>query len=258
MSAQDNSVNPRGTYRRRVRDPLKHCEGVVDRNEDSLRAKIEKYDIEIAELEAIKAERNLSGFERKKLGNKIFARRGNQKKLDSILAYGPDDRLCMKTKGQGTDHPGVGLCLKHCVCKGKQGGHLTKYGRRTKNKMLQEKMDELEAAGTDLLDLMPEVLMLKAQVDLFNDEKIDFDPETVRSLTLLAEQLRKTVETVNDKRFRAMMTMDMFNAIMARMGEVITKYVTDPEILDRIVSDWSKISVEASVKRGTRLAETVS
>lgn len=242
----------RGPYLRTQYDESKHCGFAIDRNPESLRARIEKYAVVIGELEALQQQRELTKYELIKLRRKQRIKNVVERKLTQLEEQGPDDRPCVKTKGQGTDHPGVGYCRFHCSCKGRQDGHLSYYSRKAKDKKLQTLIDEMDASNEDALNLMPEIYLLRAKVKLFVEEKQDFDPETVRSLTLLSEQLRKTVETVNDKKFKTMISHDVFNALLFRMGEVLTKYVADQEILDKIASDWQRISVDAAEKRGSR------
>lgn len=235
-------------YKRREFDSKIHCGHFVDRDPESMRKRLEGYEAKLAEFDALG--RELTIQEKKHYARKgrmaHFMRLGIQK----IERDGPDDRPCIAKKGSGTDHPGVGLCRFHCACKGRPDGHLSYYSRRAKDQKLQGLIDEMDAAGHDILDLTPELLMLRAKMKLFLDEKVDFDPETVKSLTLIQEQLRKTIETVNNKRYQTMLSRETFDLILMRMAEALMEYVTDPEILEKIQLRWSKISVETSAKRG--------
>ncbi len=234
---------------RKAFDPMLHCGLTMDRSPEKYNANIVKCKAKIDELEELQRQRPLTKVESITLGRKINRKNIAEKNLQKIAEQGEDTRPCMKTKGQGTDHPSVGRCRWHCACKGRPDGHLTQHGRRLKDKKLQDLMDEIDASGRDILDISPTVLLLEAKLELFVNEKTDFTPETVKSLTLIADQLRKTVETINNKKFQVSITMETFNLLMERMAAVLMKYVTDPEILDRISSDWKKISVETGSKR---------
>ncbi len=190
------------SYKRRIFDPEKHCGAPKDRNPDHLREMIEKFNAVIKRLTETAANEGREpavhekAWIKKKSGRiaMLYAQ------LEKLEKYGPDDRPCMAVKGYGTTHPGTGSCRFHCECKGREGFHLTNkfsYSRKATEKKLRDLIDELERSNHDALDLEPEIHMIRAKMQLFIQEKGDFDPETVRSLTILAEQLRKTVETVN-------------------------------------------------------------
>lgn len=225
-------------------DAEKHCGAAVERNVDVLREKLEKSKRALEHYIDLSKERKLSILEAtrfKKVSQRV---RFRQIVIENAEARGPDNRPCVKSKGQGTDHPGVGFCQFHCVCKGRAGGHMSYYSRKARDTKLSDVIDELEQSAEDVLNLEPDVLLMRAKIKLFLDDRQDFEPETVRSLTLLADQLRKTVETINDKRFKASLSVETFQIIQYRMAEVLMKYVSDPEILDRIADDWKKIAVD--------------
>ena len=241
---------PRGPYAsRREYDAIRHCGHAVRRDPEYFKESIDKKQKLIEELQARGIERELTVHEKKLLKRAGRVMGFHTQALKNIEAMGPDGRPCVKGKGQGTDHPGVGKCSFHCECKGREGGHLSYYSRKAKDKKLADLMDEIDQSNMDVLNLEPDVVLLRAKMKLFIEDRADFEPETVRSLTLISEQLRKTIETINDKKFKSMITREMFDLVMARIGDVVARHVTDPEVLERILVDWQKISVEASNKR---------
>ena len=246
--------NGKGPYTRRPYDALIHCGAKVDRNKEGLREKIEHARRFIAELEEIKKDRVLTMPEKLRYARRVKFLNWASARLKKIEDQGPDNRPCVKRKGQGTDHPDVGLCRFHCACKGRDGGHLSYYSRKSRDKRLEDIIEEMRQSGEDVLDLEPDVYMVRAKLKLFLEDKQDFEPETVKSLTLLAEQLRKTVDSIADKKFKSMITMDTFNLLMYRMAEVLMKHVSDPEVLERIQLDWAKISVETRAGGRKQLA----
>lgn len=249
MSTEE-PTNTRGLYTRKPYDPSRHCGQPMRRDPEFFKEKVEKYDRQIEELRAVETEGGtLSIYQKKRLKQKFTSRKFAADNLRKIEEQGPDNRPCVKMKGQSTDHPGVGHCKFHCECKGREGGHLSYSSRKSKDRKLSALIDEIDQASMDVLNLEPDVVLLRAKMRLFLDDKQDFSPETVRSLTILSDQLRKTVETINDKKFKSMITREMFDLVMFRMGDVVSKYVSDPEVLEKILLDWAKISVDASNKR---------
>lgn len=253
-----------GSYARRTYDPEIHCGAPMDRSLSYLTEGRASVDAKITELEALKAERELTILEKTRLKRKNRSRQFFDIEIGKIEKYGPDDRPCMNRKGFKTTHPGTGLCRKHCECKGRLNYHIGgkfSYGRRAKSPKLREIMDSMEAANMDLLDLTPELHLFKATIQLWVQEKEDalsLTPEEIKSLAVLQEQIRKTVETVNNKKFQSMMTVELFRYINYRMGEVVADEVKDPELLDRIMSRWEKIAVEESSKKSGKALLGVS
>ncbi len=233
-------------YPRRPFLPDKHCGHAMDRSDEALIEKINRTQEKLNALIEAGETRDLTIREKQNIKRYGSRLRFRQTALAKKQGKPPDDRPCMKTKGLGTTHPGVGLCKHHCECMGKQDFHLTKsrYSRKALDVKLREKIDEMERANHDALNLEPMLFMLDAKVQLFLDEKQDFEPETVRSLTLLTDTIRKTVETVNNKRFQASISVEMYNLILMRMGEVLMKHVSDQETIERVCADWEKITVE--------------
>lgn len=248
--------NPRGIYRRREFDPSRHCGHPVDRSVEYHRERRDKTIRRIDELIGFAQSqgRDLTKSEAKELEwrNRILV--NIEKHILKREAEGPDERPCMNVKGYRTDHPDVGLCRKHCICKGRDGGHLGYGSRKLQDAELRDLIQDMEASEEDILNLDPDVIVLRAKIKLFLNKKQDFDPETVKSLTLLSEQLRKTIESINDKKFKTMITKDVFDLILFRMAEVLMKHVVDQEILERIQQDWARIAVETGSKARRRLA----
>ena len=119
-------------------------------------------------------------------------------------------------------------------------------------------MDEMAVANHDLTDLSPEILTLKAKTKLFIKQAGDnVDPETIKSLTLLTEQIRRMIETINNKKFQASITKDVFDTIMYRMGEVVSKYITDEQLLQQIAEEWTRIRVDTKPKRNVLAAGSI-
>lgn len=248
---------PRGVYTRRLYDESLHCGVPKDRSLAFLMEKREECLRKIADLQALGESQELNVQQKT-----VLKRKGQRAgffaiEIEKIEKYGPDDRPCMNRKGVKTTHPGVGSCASHCECKGRENFHLSNklnYGRKARNPRLRQIIDEMEAAGHDLLDIMPEMAMLKATIKLLCEEREDLlSPETVKSLAILQEQIRKTVETANNKKFQSMISLEIFNTLMYRMAESMMKYVTDPEILDKIQMDWQKISVETTAKKNKQI-----
>lgn len=238
-------------YHRRPYDSSKHCGAPMDRSVEGLMAKAAAYRASLAELEELAKTQTLTLQQRRRFKRKGRMAHFTDREILKIQENGVDDRPCMNPKGLRTTHRGTGMCNSHCECKGNQEFHLSsnRYSRKTLDLKLREKIDEMEAANHDALDLEPMLMMLDAKVQLFLDEKQDFDPETVRSLAILTDTIRKTVETINNKKFQASISVEMYNLILFKMGEVVADLVKDQEILDKILQRWDRIAVETAPKR---------
>lgn len=241
-------------YRRRTFDPDKHCGAPKDRSPETLKEKIERGE---ARLAAIRE--GFAGGEPTVIDLSRLKRIGQRVsfygiELAKIEKHGPDNRPCMNRKGQGTTHPGINLCENHCECKGKQDWHLdnkSTYSPKNRKLRISKILDEMAMANHDVMDMEPLLMTLEAKMKDFIDQKgDDLDAESIKSATLLAEQIRRQWDSMNDKRFKASISMDMYNLILYKMSEVLMKYVTDPEILDKITDGWSRIAVEQSATKG--------
>ncbi len=115
-------------------------------------------------------------------------------------------------------------------------------------------MEEMALAQHDVMDMEPLLMALEAKMKDFIEQKgDDLDAESIKSATLLAEQIRRQWDSMQDKKFKTMMSMDVFNLINMRMGEAVAEFVTDPELLEKIMRKWERISVEASTKNNRAL-----
>lgn len=247
---------------RRVYNGAVHCGHPVDRSPERVKKQIAAFEAQIEGLEVKHVTAGLTHQESSRLNWARQASDLHQGKLDRLLMhirdYGADERPCMQVKGAGTEHKGVGLCRRHCVCGGREGGHLSPSTRGLQDRELMDIIEDMERSGEELLNLEPDVIKLRAKIKLFlNAKQNDYSPETVMSLTLLFNQVRAMVDTIMKAKARAAIPLDIFNLLMFRMGEVVTKYVTDPSVLDRITSDWNKISVETGAKTRKQIAERV-
>lgn len=254
------TTEKRGPYQRRTYDPDRHCGVPVDRSRERYEGDLQKAKAILEELATLATERELTFPEEARRKRKVRKVAYTQQKLDLLERDGPDDRPCMYVKGHGTEHSGVGLCVRHCKCRGRmvRGCEFAGEGRRSvksrmKDKKLRDVMDAIEQSDQDLLNLEPYVLMLQAKIEIFCEEKPDTGPDSIKSFTLLTEQLRKMIESINDKKFKAMIGIDMFHLIMERMGQVVARYVDDPDIVDKIASAWQAISVDALEKKNRAL-----
>lgn len=238
---------------RRAFDPSRHCGAPKDRSIETLQARMVKNQAFVDEVQLASEERELTALEKIRLKRKLLTLSYGRTQMEKLERFGPDDRPCMLKKGQKTSHPGIGLCYLHCECLGKADWHFDDkftYSPKNRKLRLRKVMDDMEAANHDLMDMQPLLLLLSAKVKDFSDQKgDDLDPETVKSLSLLTEQIRKTVDSMNDRRFKASISMDVYNLILFKMAEVLMKHVQDQELIERITADWERISVETGSKR---------
>ncbi len=244
-------------YQRRPYDPEHHCGKPKDRRPETIREKMDRGEARIAAIKAEFEGREATVVEMtkiKRISQRVLFYRIA---LEKVEKYGPDDRPCMLIKGQGTTHPGTGYCRLCCECKGKEDYHFENkftYSPRKKKLRLKQIMDDMALANHDLMDMEPDLQMLRAKVKDFCAEKgDDLDPESIRSVAVLSEQIRKTVDSMQDKKFKTMMSMDVFSLINMKMGEAVEEFVKDPEILEKILGRWERIQVETGSKRNQAL-----
>lgn len=248
----------RGPYVPRPYDPEKHCGAPVQRDPKILQGRLDEIEVRIAAYRArVDAGEDLGPRDGAKFKYSLLLAVRLQDRIGKAVVG--DDRPCIQLKGHGTDHLGNGSCRSHCFCKGKPNMHASgkKHGvySSSKSAKLLEYLDKLDEAGTDLLDLTPDVKMLRAKIMQFCDESEGLlSADQVKGISLLAESLRRMVETINEMKLRTAITKEVFDVIQQRMAEIVMKYITDPDILEKIAVDWSRILVDPATKRQRAIA----
>lgn len=173
-------------------------------------------------------------------------------------------RLCTHYKGANTPHVGAGRCwlhggltpIKHGLCS------LIKHDR------LKDLIKQMEAAGVDLMDLTPEITIMRALVlDYVNrhDDFIDMlttwydamDTQragddlpplprkfpTIEDAATLLEAISRIIERMHKMQREGSITLDVFRSLMGQMGMVVANHIADEKTLGKIEDGWASILV---------------
>lgn len=174
-------------------------------------------------------------------------------------------RHCRLGKGYKTPHPGYGRCWLHGgLTPIKTGMHSAiKHGR------LKDLLIELEQTDQQLMDLEPEVKLMRALVvdfvnryDTFIDQleswynALDTQrannslPPVPRKFpdlddaSQLIEGTSRIVERIHKITREGSITLDVFRMLMSRMGTVVAAAIEDNATLQQIEKGWSEILVD--------------
>lgn len=174
-------------------------------------------------------------------------------------------RYCRQPLGYKTPHVGSGRCYLH--------GGLTpiKTGMHSmiKHTRLKDLLTELEKTDQEVMDLEPEVKLMRAMViDFINryddfvdqletwynaidagrsDQKLPPIPRKFPDLndaSQLIEGTSRIVERIHKITREGSITLDVFRTVMSRMGAVVAGCVADDRMLKKIEDGWQEILVD--------------
>ena len=158
-----------------------------------------------------------------------------------------DGKPCVRGKGEGTLHKGSGNCRWHGGQvreddkRFKAGGRYSKIKRRD----IREIMDEM-AKEKNPMDMLPEVLFLRAHVQKFVDQgkqgaKIDND--YVNTMSGLVDKIGKMIERIHKIQTEGAITRHAFLKYNEQMALVVAKIV-EPSLMEKIETGWQNIMVD--------------
>ena len=174
-------------------------------------------------------------------------------RCNAILKSG---KRCLAKTGSRTLHPGVGPCAMHETSK-KPYDSTARYRHAIREGTVRAQLVKLGKTEDDILDLAPEVQMMRALIiDFVNN----YD-ETTNALILwfrdqgtrpkgipdlaqaaqLLEAVSRMVERIHRIQTTGSISLDMFRRVMEEMGVVVARHVRHGETLDAIEQDWSRI-----------------
>jgi hypothetical protein len=129
---------------------------------------------------------------------------------------------------------------------------------------LQEKLGQLEALEQDVMDLAPEVQLLRALVmdyveryQAFSEALIAWHadqngktskPRKVMDITdagNLIEKISRTVHRIHQIHSTGSITLDTFKRVVESMGMAVASHVQEKRVLDLIEQEWSSLALEA-------------
>lgn len=174
-------------------------------------------------------------------------------------------RYCQLRAGYKTPHVGEGRCFLH--------GGLTpiKSGRYSliTHQRLRHLMDRLAEDRQNVMDLEPEVNLMRAMVvdyvnryDDFVDELHEWvttyqrttgkgkPPPRLEVLSLhdakdLVEGVSRIVEKMHKMQRESALSLETFRRVMEQMGLIVAKHIADPKALSAIEQEWSTVIVDA-------------
>jgi len=175
-------------------------------------------------------------------------------RCNAILASG---KRCAKTSGLGTTHTGLGPCHLHQTAK-RPYDPTRRYREAIEDGSIRARLSKLGKVEDDLLDLMPEVQMVRALViDFINRYEETTDaliawnqgkggkPAAVPDITAAAhllETVTRMVERIHRIQTTGAVSLDTFRRVLEEMGITVARHVREGATLDKIEGDWAKIS----------------
>ena len=143
---------------------------------------------------------------------------------------------------------------------------MKKHGRYSliQHEGLQEKLGKLEALEQDVMDLSPEVQLLRALVIDYVDRYQAFSealiawhadqngktskPRKVMDITdagNLIEKISRTVHRIHQIHSTGSITLDTFRRVVESMGIIVAAHVQEKQVLNSIEQEWSSLALEA-------------
>lgn len=127
----------------------------------------------------------------------------------------------------------------------------------------REKLGKLESIEQDVMDLIPEVQLLRTLVidyveryETFAEALIAWHadssktskPRKVLDITdagNLIEKISRTVQRIHQIHSSGSITLDTFKRVVESMGMVVAKHVGEKSTLDAIEQEWSNLALDA-------------
>lgn len=165
---------------------------------------------------------------------------------------------CKQPAGFRTDHPGEGRCRYHGGCS------VVKHGRYSTitHMRVQQHMAELAKYETNVLDLEPEALLLRAMtVEYINsyeyfvealmawyaDPEVKEKPRRIMDISdasRLVESISRIVERIHRIQSEGAVSLATFARVTEQMGLIVTKYVKKESVLAAIEKEWGELVMD--------------
>jgi hypothetical protein len=132
-----------------------------------------------------------------------------------------------------------------------------------KHHSVRDRMDSLAALETNVLDLEPEALLLRALTSEYIDRYEDFvdallewykqpdvkvKPRRIMDISDAAgliESISRVVEKIHKIQSEGAISLATFARVTEQMGIVVAQHVRDEKVLERIEKDWSSLAMDA-------------
>lgn len=134
--------------------------------------------------------------------------------------------------------------------------HMGRYDTAIKSEALREKYKRLQR-DTELRDQQDDLALLRAFCEVMVEKATDAEsteslsemtPTQIAGVTNMLQQIDRLIGTITrrEERSQFMVHAKDIAALVERMTEVVTRHVKDPEIVGRICSDLTAISIPAA------------
>lgn len=140
----------------------------------------------------------------------------------------------------------------------------TVHGRYSKisTRRIADLLTSLRAEEEHVMDLAPEVSLLRALVHDFierYDQFVDalmawyLDPQNklrprkvmdIADAGALIESISRIVHRMHQIQSEGAISLATFQRVTEHMGRIVTKYVRDPEMLEKIESEWMDLALD--------------
>ena len=176
-----------------------------------------------------------------------------------LRSLGHQQKTCRNPAGKWTDHPGQGRGYLHVVRSVKKSGRYSTID----HERFREKLGKLEAIEQDVMDLVPEVQLLRTLVvdyveryEAFHEALVAWHadqhgktskPRKILDISdagNLIEKISRTVHRIHQIHSTGSITLDTFKRVVESMGIVVAKHVEDKALLDAIEIDWSQLALD--------------
>lgn len=183
---------------------------------------------------------------------------------------GKDNQPCLALKGQGTEHPSLGFCVKH------DDGTFTKPKPKKVNiyqmagsQRLERLLEKVRGSGYGAFDIISELEMLRAlAIGYIEDHPMMEDEQDIRLAADLLERIIKASVEYRKLQQSEMIHVKFVEYIHARMAEVVVRVIQqlepNPELdwkeqaVELIQKRWGGIQVDTSPKELKRMFEASS
>lgn len=180
--------------------------------------------------------------------------------------------LCVKPAGWRTDHPGQGRCFHHGG-RGSSGATTHGWYSNLEHRAVAETLDGLATIDLNVMDLMPEVQLLRAlTIDFVNryetfvdalmswyeDPQSNSRPRKVMDLSdasHLVESISRIVQRMHHIQSEGAISLDTFRRVTEHMGVIVARHVKNTVTLNRIEAEWMALALDTKLPPSGREAE---
>lgn len=237
-------------------NPEKHCGASVNyRNPEKLKKTVQRAKRELNALKPSAEEYDLKKQRYEQIIRIAHERLAKYEKQ-------PDQRPCCLNKGYRTDHLGEGYCHFHCQCHGRAGYHNVTGNlyRHIKHRQLQDALSLVENQTLDIMDLVPEVKMLKALAIVFFEDighRENLTTKDIETAANLIGTVGKMVERISAIRLKAgtvpfdtiyELTREMGRRLQGEVNAANGKVLDGDAFMEAVSATWRTIAIDVNAR----------